>query len=367
MKRKFFPLFMALVIILLPSAALAEEAPPAQVPQVETVAGTGTHGALNGAAMAQFNLPLSLTGDGNNLYIADTYNNLIRVINKDGVTKTLAGVIQRQDVLRFPAGGYRDGQLRRARFNRPGGMVRVGGSRMFVTDTDNHAIRTVDRTRVTTYTGGESGYADGSLSEAKFNAPTGIAVDGKNNVYIADTLNHCIRKIDAKGNVTTVAGTPEESGLLDGKAGTAMFNSPMGIAVTEDGKEIYVADTGNHRIRLIKNGNVSTYAGVTDLVDMDGEPWGDFLDGPNKTAKFNLPIGLALYNGNLIVADSGNNRIRLVTEKDVTTIAGTGEPGDADGALLEASFSLPSGVFVLDDILFVADTGNNLIRKLPLK
>ncbi len=116
--------------------------------------------------------------------------------------------------------------------------------------------------------------AGGYVTEARFNYPTGLALDGGNNLYVADTLNNVIRKIDTKGNVTTVAGVPGSSGYQNGVAGQALFNAPTGIAVSEDGHRIYVADTGNHRVRLIRGGIVTTYAGAPGRIDQDGEPWG---------------------------------------------------------------------------------------------
>jgi sugar lactone lactonase YvrE len=347
----------------------AETAVTEEAPMVETVTGTGSHGASNEEKRIQFNLPGALTGDGKSLYIADTYNNLIREFNQSGQVKTYTGRITGMDENRFPRGLYRDGNIKTALFNRPNGIAQGGGGRLYVTDSLNNSVRVVTRNKVTTIAGNSTaGYKDGKGTDAMFNAPSGIAVDSRNNLYVADTLNHVIRKISANGTVTTIAGTAGEAGYMDASVKRALFNSPMGIAVSEDGT-IYVADTGNHRIRVIRGNRVTTLAGTVAQIDQDGEPWGDFLDGPGDAAMFNIPIGIALYEGNIIVADSGNNRIRLVSISggDVITLAGTGEPGGQNGALLDATFNLPSGLYAHDDVLYIADTGNNQIRKLPLK
>ncbi len=372
MKKSLFLLLCAIVIA---QPVWASEQPDiltekatdeAAVMEVVTLAGTGGHGITDGDEAARFNLPASITGDGTNLYIADTNNNLIRVYNADGVTSTLSGAVYTVDENRFPRGFHTDGKIGEALFNRPGGIVYGPSRRIYVADTGNHAIRAIDPDKVTTYSGGTIGYRDGHVNDALFNSPTGIAIDAANNLYITDTLNHVVRKIDDKGNVTTIAGTPGVSGYEDGTSGRALFNAPTGIAVTPDGNGIYVADTGNHRIRLIRGQSVTTYAGTAELIDQDGEPWGEFLNGENAEAKFNIPVGLALHGTDLLVADSGNNLIRVITDEGVSTLAGTGEPGADDGPALEAMFHLPRGLYVKDDTLYIADTGNNLIRCIQL-
>ncbi len=371
---------LLIVLTLTPLQAMAssgEEAAPEAATEapVTTLSGTGNHGSADGDRLASFNLPNGITGGGNNIYIADTYNNLIRVYSgTTGKVETLAGQVLKKDVNRFPSGGYADGKPTEALFNRPFGIVRDNFlGRLYVTDSANNVIRAVDNAarasnsvRVTTYSGGEAGYADGHVTEARFNCPTGITMDNYKNIYVADTLNNVIRKIDVKGIVTTIAGVPNSSGLEDGPAAKALFNAPTGIAVSPDGSAVYVADTGNQRIRRISAGSVTTYAGTTDRIDQDGEPWGDFLDGEKEKAMFSAPVGLALCEDGLIVADSGNNLIRLITNKEVITLAGTGEPGPANGPALEATFNTPSDVFVQDDILYIVDTGNNQIRKMEL-
>jgi DNA-binding beta-propeller fold protein YncE len=359
--RKPLLILIFITLFLSPININAEE-----LPEVTTLAGTGAHGADDGES-AQFNMPSGIAGDGSLLFIADTYNNMIREIDGDGVTDTLTGQILAFDEYRLPKGLYQNAITRFALFNRPSGIVADSDGRLFVADTSNNVIRVIQNGRVRTFAGNaRAGWRDGNTVNARFNGPVGLAIDGEGNLYVADTLNHCIRKINKDGFVTTIAGRPAVPGIRDGLSNRASFNSPMGIAVSEDGATIYVADTGNHLIRVIKGGRVSTYAGASGLTDQDGDPLGGYLDGESSEALFNLPMGLTLNNGDLIVADSGNHRIRLVTSQEVSTLAGTGEPGAADGLPEESEFNLPSDVFIQNGVLYIADTGNNLIRSLTL-
>lgn len=334
---------------------------------VTVLSGTGTAGAADGiASSATYNLPQALFDGGYDLFIADTYNNLIRLI-RDGNTECVSGRILGYDNQRFPKGYYQDGDSATALFNRPADGVTDTSGRVFIVDSANHAIRIIYEGRVTTYSGGSAGYANGSIHKALFNTPSAIAADSAGNLFIADTLNHCIRKIDANGLVTTLAGTPGKEGRTDGPANQAMFRCPAGIDVREDGAVIYVSDTGNHRICKIENGEVATLAGFVAEKDADGEPLGAFADGMADESLFSLPMGLSFTNGMLIVADSGNHRIRAITQKgEVITLAGTGEPGDRDGYAADAQFNLPMGVCVINDILYIADTCNQKIKQMRL-
>jgi streptogramin lyase len=160
---------------------------------------------------------------------------------------------------------------------------------------------------VTTVAGGTGGYADGAGTDARFDEPMGITADAAGNLYVADTYNHRIRKIDPSGAVTTVAGDGTW-GSADGAGTAAQFNHPSGITADAAGN-LYVADTYNHRIRKIDpSGAVTTVAGGT---------WG-YAEGTGTDARFNLPSGItADAAGNLYVADYGNHRIRKLTYRRI--------------------------------------------------
>ena len=200
---------------------------------------------------------------------------------------------------------------------------------------------------------GTAGFADGPAASARFNYLSGVAMDSSGNVYVADYGNHRIRKISG-GQVTTPAGTGS-AGYVDGKVATAKLSSPSRIAVDGSGK-VFFTDLGSHTIRLVENGQVSTLAGAGSH---------GFADGPVKSAKFYLPYDIVIGNaGKIYVADANNHRIRLVTGGQVTTQAGAGVAGYADGPASIALFKNPSGV-ALDSAgnVIVADTGNGRVRK----
>ncbi|HXG63911.1 MAG TPA: gluconolaconase, partial [Blastocatellia bacterium] len=212
--------------------------------------------------------------------------------------------------------------------------------------------------QVTIYAGtGEPGFADGPATSAKFADPFGVAVDRRGNVIIADggSANR-IRRITPAGQVETIAGSVE--GFRDGRGDVAEFNTPSGLAVDGSG-DIIIADTANNRIRqLDTRGLVSTLAG-------NGER--GFRDGPASEAQFDGPIGVAVdREGNIFVADAYNDRIRKISRDGyVSTLAGAGTPGYGDGFADAALFDTPCGVAVDDKgNVFVADTGNDAIRKI---
>ncbi|MGB7922066.1 MAG: NHL repeat-containing protein [Pyrinomonadaceae bacterium] len=211
---------------------------------------------------------------------------------------------------------------------------------------------------VTTLAGdGSMGAQDGAASQARFADPFGIVIDSAGNAYIADAGdNNRIRKIAPDGQVSTLAG--EAEGFKDGTGAAAAFNTPSALALDEAGN-LYVADTGNHAIRKVTPaGTVTTLAG-------DGTA--GYSDGPAAAARFNGPCGVTVdAHGNVYVADTYNDRIRRITPGgQVETVAGGGLPGYRDGTAETALFDTPCGVVAsAAGELLIADTGNNLIRKL---
>ena len=197
----------------------------------------------------------------------------------------------------------------------------------------------------------------GDTSPLELSDPFGVAVGDDGSIYMTDAGEHNrIQKIAPDGKITRIAGGPEGSG--DGVFDKALFNSPSGLAILPGG-DLIVADTGNNCIRRVAvRGETSTVAG-------DGKP--GYADGPARAAQFNGPIGVAVdTRGNIYVADSYNDRIRMITpEGQVSTVAGKGSPGYADGDRSTALFDTPSGIVVANDnSLIVADTGNDRLRRI---
>jgi len=266
---------------------------------VSTLAGDGTPAYLDGTGTAsQFQYPYSVAVDGaGTVYVADTYNNRIRKITSAGVVSTLAG----------STGGFADGTGMAAKFQYPTGVAVDGAGTVYVADTNNHRIRKITSLGVvSTLAGSGTGaYLDGTGTAAKFQYPTGVAVDGSGTVYVADQANHRIRKITSLGVVSTLAG--DGTGGFAGGTGTAAkFWNPSGVAVDVAGT-VYVADYSNNRIRKITSlGVVSTLAGSSGA--------GAYLDGTGTAAKFDGPTGVAVDgSGNVYVADRVNSRIRKIT------------------------------------------------------
>lgn len=198
----------------------------------------------------------------------------------------------------------------------------------------------VEGVTVATYAGtGEPGYRDGPAAQAQFNVPAGLAIDTDGNLYVFDWWNFRVRMISPEGMVSTLAGSGEP-GYADGPAAVAKFRGlAVQLAIDTNGNLI-VPDSGNHRIRLVtKDGWVTTLAGT-------GEP--GYRDGPADQAQFNNPTAVAIDTaGNIYVGDTDNNRIRVITpEGQVRTLAGSGEPGYSDGPGAVAQFDAPSSVAV---------------------
>ncbi len=193
--------------------------------------------------------------------------------------------------------------------------------------------------------------ADGrsSVLAKGLDTPSAVAIDKNGDLLVADSGTHTIKKIDESGNISLVAGVEASSGNNDGDTSASLFNAPIGIVAADN--KIYVADTYNDRIRLIENGQVRTIAGSTT----------GFSDGTEP--RFNTPTGLALWHDKLLVADTGNNRIRVVEpDGSVWTLAGNGVSDLVNGSLLSASFVHPTGIAVdPDGTIYVTD--GNAVRK----
>ena len=329
---------------------------------ITTIAGTGEFGFSGDggpATQAQIVAPLGVAVDGaGNLYIADSDNRRIRKVDSAGTITTVAGTGE----FGFSGDG---GPATQAELYRPYGVAVDGAGNLYIADSDNRRIRKVDSAgTITTVAGtGEFGFSGdgGPATQAQIGYSRGVAVDGAGNLYIADRFR--IRKVDSAGTITTVAGTGEGGFSGDGGPATqAQISAPYGVAVDGAGN-LYIADSDNHRIRKVDSaGTITTVAGTGEFgFSGDG--------GPATQAELYRPRGVAVDGaGNLYIAD--RFRIRKVDSAGtITTIAGTGEGGFSGdgGPATQAQISAPYGVAV-DGAgnLYIADTGNVRIRKVTL-
>ncbi|MBI3884990.1 MAG: heme-binding protein [Opitutae bacterium] len=272
--------------------------------QLTVFAGTaGQSGPADGSgSAARFNqLGGVSAAAGGTLSVADSGNATLRRITGGGVVTTLAGSVT--------ARGNTDGAGSAATFSLPVGVAQDAAGTLFVADALNNTIRRISPAGVvSTLAGspGNAGDADGLGSAARFNHPTGIAVDSAGNVFVADSINNLLRKISPAGAVSTLAGLSGVSGSADGAGAAALFNNPGGLAVDSAG-HLFVADTGNSTVRRVTPaGVVTTFAGLPQIAGLKNGPGGD--------AWFNHPRALAFAaNGDLYVADTGNGAIRLIT------------------------------------------------------
>ena len=331
---------------------------------ITTVAGNNTRGfSGDGAAAtaAELNGPQAVAVDASgNLYINDEVNSRIRKVTAAGTISTIAG---------NGAQGYTGdgGAATSAELNSPFGIKVDSAGNVYISDLANFVVREVKGTTISTIAGNNAtaGYAGdgGAATAAALNHPTGLALDAAGNLYIADQLNHRVRKVDTSGNITTVAGNGVAGYSGDGGLGTkAQLNAPFGIALDKAGN-LYIADSANNRIRILyANGIISTYAG-----NGTGGYTGD--NGSALAAEIYRPFDVAVDStGNVFIADYNNNCIREVTVNgSINTIAGgigSGYSGDG-GPALSATLSFPTGVAVdASGNLYVADSNNNVVRKL---
>jgi len=317
---------------------------------VTTISGTGANSSIDGPALtASFQNPRGLAINSlGEVFVGQA--NCVRKISADG-----------NDVITFVGNaaqaGIQDGQGANARFGgHIMGMAFDSDDNLFVTDHANHRIRKIDPNGVvTTFAGSGAGFADGQGIAAQFQHPWGLAIDGEDNLYMADRSNHRIRKIDPNGAVTTLAGSGT-AGFADGQGTAALFNTPEGIAVDSVGN-VFVGDYTNYRIRKITcDGIVTTFAG-------SGTPGNE--DGVATVARFN-GTGRALAidgDDNLFVCGISNHRIRQVTPDGTTTTVAGSTKGFVDAQGTGAQFNGPLGMTVdHNGNLLVAEYANRKIR-----
>jgi len=325
---------------------------------ITTVAGSsqGFIGDNGSAISAQLSDPTyTATGPAGETYITDSGHNVIRkVVN--GVITTVAGT----GVPSYTGDG---GLATSATLNFPWGVAVDSAGNLYIADAGNNVIRKVSGGVITTIAGtGTAAYTgdNGAATSATFNAPSGIALDPLGNLYIADFGNNAVRLL-SNGVVTTVAGNGTGAYSSDGVAATSSsLFGPADVKLDAAGN-LYIADQANNRIRMVTSGIISTFAG-NGTATFGGD------NGPATSAQLNGPTGIALDSaGNLIIADTQNNVIRKVSGGVITTLTGTGAAnysGD-NGLAAVAAINGPLGVSTNSlGQIFVADSGNNLIRVL---
>ena len=321
---------------------------------VETFSGTGILGGQDAEQkmQASYNRPTGIAYQNGSLYIADTYNHRIRVVTPDGRTSTLAGS---GDV------GNDDGMKDQASFYRPTGIAIDSNGTIYVAEVDNHLIRKITPdSEVSVFAGsGKRGDRDGKGKNAVFNKPYSLAIDSDGSIYVTELGNHKIKKITPDAMVTTFAGNGKR-GNRDGSLLYASFDRPSGIVINGKGN-IYISDSNNNNIRVItKGGEVNLFAGSGKKGDEDGN---------GVAATFNNPMALAIdKKGNIFVADTGNYKIRMITKEGIVkTIAGSANGGDKDGFGNDAAFFSPRGI-TLDENnnIYVTDFHVHKIRKIKI-
>jgi hypothetical protein len=339
---------------------------------ITTIAGrpdvSGTANGTNG--VARFYTPVGIAMDNaTNIYVTDNGNDEIRRVTPGGtnwVVTTVSGLANNP--------GSANGTGDSARFDLPQAVAVDNSGNIYVADTGNDTIRKLSLVGtnwvVTTLVGqpGNAASIDGTNGGARFDFPDGVAVDSATNIYVADELNNTIRKVAPVGTnwvVTTIAGRAGSSGSADGTNGAARFNGPDSVAL-DTSTNLYVADEFDNTIRKVTP--VGTNWVVTTIAGLAGVSGA--ADGAGKNAQFYSPNAIAVDSAdNLYVADSGNNTIRKVTPVGtnwvVTTLAGkAGYTGSADGTGSVARFYEP-GALAVDSKgnVYVTDAYNETIRK----
>jgi sugar lactone lactonase YvrE len=331
-----------------------------------TVAGTGTPGYTGDsgpATAATLATPRAVAYDAlGDLFLADTNNHVVREISPTGVITTIAGT----GIEGYSGDG---GAATSAQLDTPSGVAVDASGNVYIADSHNHRIREVSGGNISTVAGtGVPGFSgDGaSATAAQLSLPSGIAVDGSGNLYIADTNNHRIREVSG-GNISTIAGDGEEFYSGDGGAATAAaLDSPTGVALDSAGN-VYIADRHNQRIREVSGGTISTVAGSGPITFSGG-----FSGDGAASASATLAKPASVFvdpAGNLYIADTDNQRIRQVNMQGggtaIATIAGTGEQsfGGDGGPLTSAVLNAPKGIATdASGDLVIADTLNQRLR-----
>jgi sugar lactone lactonase YvrE len=334
------------------------------------------------ATKASLSNPATIAvGPDGSLYIAESNSHRIRCVDTAGIITTVAGDGWEG---RSGEGRHRgDGGLAtKASLDQPRGLAVSASGELYIADTFNHRVRKVDREGVITTVAGSGpsgddrgGYSGdgGPATLARLNCPYGIALDSDDSFYITDLANHCVRKVDAAGIITTIVGsgpTADNKGGYGGDGGPAAqarLNKPSGVALGHDGS-LYIADILNHRVRKVDSaGIISTVAGHGATGEGLGQYAGD--GGPATQASLNCPAGIVLApDGSLYIADLRNDRVRKVDRHGIiTTVAGTGQRDDSGdgGPAVDADLWAPEGLAVgVDGSLYIAELYGDRVRRI---
>lgn len=321
---------------------------------------SGDSGAVQNAEISQpYGLDITQTGE---LLLADRGNHAIRKVDRSGIITTLAGT----GTYGYSGDG---GTAKNAQLNKPSGAAVGPDGSIYIADTGNHCIRKISpQGQIETYAGcGTAGYSgDGKYRTlAQLNRPGGVAVDRNGNVYTNDYGNNVIRMIRTDGLIYTVAGSGAFGYAGDGGSPlNASMNRPYGLAVSPDGQHIYIADYGNHCIR-----EADRAADVMRTICGSGTPGYTGDEGTATNARLNGPFWVTLWRNNiLLIADGENHCIRMMnlTTNTICTLTGCGIPGyiDTPVSLHNAKYNIPAGMAVdgKKRLLYIADYANNAIR-----
>ena len=310
--------------------------------------------------------PIGLALSDNQIIVADSKCDRIQILDTERNRRI--GSPGQFGLSYRDSGALIDGFRENAMFMKPSGIFLCPNGDVLITDTGNHAIRKMDDEYVITIAGnGTAGFSDGKEGEAQFNTPRSAVMCPDGYIYVSDTLNHVIRRIDSNGYVTLFAGAAGENGFSDGSLLEARFFEPGGLCIDNNGV-LYIADSANHAIRKIENGIVSTIAGIPGEVDrISGYHIGGYVDGNNENVRFNFPRDIALMpNGDLLIADSLNHAVRIVTPEETRTIAGNGMAGQFYASAENLKLTRPEGIYTDGETLYISDSFNNRVLAVPL-
>jgi len=312
--------------------------------------------------------PMGLAVMGSYLVVADSMCDRIQILMND--VNERIGTPGRYGLSYMEAGAFVDGFREYTMFMKPAGVFVTHNDDILVADTGNHAIRMITGAFTVTIAGnGTSGFLDGFETEAMFNSPRAAVMCQDGYIYVADTLNHVLRRIDLDGNVTLFAGAPGAHGFADGSLTEVRFFQPSGLYLTANGI-LYVADSANHAIRRVdlNAGTVTTVAGQPGAqIRFSHYFEGGFVDGLNTEARFNFPRDVALLpDGSILVADSLNHAIRMITPEGTRTLVGGGIAGRFYDSVENLRLTRPEGVATDGETLFISDTMNNRVLAVPL-